>query len=51
MRYAVAIAFLIFSVPAAAGGEAASVPEPSNLALAAMGFVGLVIGRHFARRP
>jgi len=43
---------LIFvAAPAAAAGDGngIQIPEPSNMALMAMGLVGLIVGRHAAR--
>lgn len=44
------LAFLFVAAPAAAAdGAGIQIPEPSNMALMALGLVGLVVGRHAAR--
>lgn len=40
---------LAFSSPSMAQA-ASAIPEPTNLALLAMGVIGLLVGRHAARR-
>ncbi len=42
------LALLIVAAPAAAA-DGIQIPEPSNMALMALGLVGLVVGRHAAR--
>lgn len=48
------LALVLIAVPAAAmaAGQDANgiqIPEPSNMALMALGLVGLIVGRHTAR--
>ncbi len=44
------LALIFVAAPAAAGeGNGIQIPEPSNMALMAMGLVGLIVGRHAAR--
>jgi hypothetical protein len=45
-----ALIFVAGPAAAAAGdGNGIQIPEPSNMALMAMGLVGLIVGRHAAR--
>jgi hypothetical protein len=45
-----ALVFVAAPAAAAAGdGNGIQIPEPSNMALMAMGLVGLIVGRHAAR--
>ena len=48
MRTAFALVLLGFATPASAAG--AAVPEPSSMALFGLGVLGVVVGRHGARR-
>ena len=48
MRFAIPLMLLGFASPALAAG--AAVPEPSSMALFGLGVVGVLIGRHGARR-
>ena len=44
------IAMATMPVPALAGTGGITIDEPTNLALLALGFIGLIIGRRAARR-
>jgi hypothetical protein len=46
--FAIVLAFL--ALPALAQSASTPVPEPTDLALFALGVAGLVIGRHVARK-
>ena len=48
MRFAIPLMLLGFASPALAAG--AAIPEPSSMALFGLGVVGVLIGRHGARR-
>ncbi|WP_126176466.1 PEP-CTERM sorting domain-containing protein [Tsuneonella rigui] len=48
MRFAIPLMLLGFATPALAAG--AAIPEPSSMALFGLGVVGVLIGRHGARR-
>lgn len=41
---------IALTLPSPAMAQSVSVPEPNDLALFALGVVGLVVGRHVARR-
>lgn len=47
---ALATGLLCIAEPAVASAGI-SIPDPSNLALFAIGVLGLIVGRHGARRP
>lgn len=49
MRIVITVGSLLFAAPAYAQ-EAATVAEPSNMALVMIGLAGLVIGRQAAKR-
>ncbi|WP_338467733.1 PEP-CTERM sorting domain-containing protein [Novosphingobium sp. ZN18A2] len=45
------MALALLAVPALAGtGGSIAVPEPTDLALFALGVIGLIVGRRFATR-
>lgn len=46
----VALVLAFLALPALAQTESTPVPEPTDLALFAMGVVGLIIGRRVARK-
>ncbi len=48
--FAGALSASILAMPALAQGSI-SVPEPSNLALLALGVIGVVVGRQGSRKP
>ena len=48
MRFAIPLMLLGFATPALAAD--AAIPEPSSMALFGLGVVGVLIGRHGARR-
>jgi len=48
MRFALPLLFLAVATPALAAGTA--IPEPSSLALFGLGVLGVLVGRHGARR-
>jgi hypothetical protein len=49
MKHAIAVAVLVLASPAYAQG-AAQVSEPSQLALVALGILGVIVGRNAAKR-
>ena len=49
-RLAVAVTAMVAATPAWASGGTA-IPEPTDLALLAMGIAGVIIGRRGAKRP
>ncbi len=48
--FAAGVSATLLAAPALAQGMA-SVPEPSNLALLAIGVIGVVLGRQGSRKP
>lgn len=46
----IAIALAFLALPALAQSASTPVPEPTDLALFALGVAGLLIGRHAARK-
>lgn len=54
IRVPVVIAFVVFALGTASpalAGNGMSIPEPSTMALLAMGTAGLIIGRRGGKRP
>ena len=49
MRFVTAIMLAVIASPALADGGT-QVSEPSTLALFALGTLGVIVGRHFAKR-
>jgi hypothetical protein len=49
VKHALALVLLVVAAPAYAGG-AAQVSEPSQLALVALGILGVIVGRNAAKR-
>jgi len=46
----IALGLALLALPALAQANSTPIPEPTNLALFALGVTGLLIGRHVARK-